>query len=316
MKNLKQIIGIFLMVISVFQFASCGNNCSHVWGEWILDKSPGIAIDGEKHRICVNCQSQMSESIPATGSEGLFYSINSDLQTYSVAGIAYASATDIFIPQKYLSCPVTAIGNAAFCNLYQLKNVTISKNITSIGNQSFKGCANMTNISIPSSVTNIGDSAFEDCKGLTSVTLLDGITIGSRAFAGCKGLTSIVLPENIILDKSAFVGCTNIKTITVGYQINDVRWGSIFSSFTEAIIKDGVEIVEKKAFSSCNKLQKVTLPSSVKVIEKDAFSSCQNLTDIYFKGTKAQWETMQRDSTWDRYTSNYTVHCTDGDIAK
>jgi hypothetical protein len=51
-------------------------------------------------------------------------------------------------------------------------------------------------------------------------------------------------------------------------------------------------------------------------IETCAFTSCSSLASIHFGGTKDQWAAISKDSYWDLSTGNYTVYCTDGEIAK
>lgn len=69
-------------------------------------------------------------------------------------------------------------------------------------------------------------------------------------------------------------------------------------------------------FSGYDKLANVTIPSSVTNIGTSAFEECESLTNINFDGTKAQWAAITKDSDWDTSTGDYTIHCTDGDIAK
>ncbi len=51
---------------------------------------------------------------------------------------------------------------------------------------------------------------------------------------------------------------------------------------TSVVIPEGVEIIEKFAFSDCEKLETVTLPESCKTINHYAFYSCDLLTDVNF----------------------------------
>jgi hypothetical protein len=49
---------------------------------------------------------------------------------------------------------------------------------------------------------------------------------------------------------------------------------------------------------------------------KIAFSHCSSLTSITYTGTISQWNAITFGSSWNYATNNYTIHCTDGDIAK
>ena len=60
----------------------------------------------------------------------------------------------------------------------------------------------------------------------------------------------------------------------------------------------------------------ITIPSSVTTIGERAFYSCASLTSINFLGTKAEWAAIQKESSWNHNTGDYTVHCTDGDLTK
>lgn len=74
---------------------------------------------------------------------------------------------DIFgdqVTNYILGDKITAIGDGAFCECANLRNVTFPKNITSIGSSMFSGCIGLDSINIPNSVTSIGDYAFEDCN--------------------------------------------------------------------------------------------------------------------------------------------------------
>lgn len=47
-------------------------------------------------------------------------------------------------------------------------------------------------------------------------------------------------------------------------------------------------------------------------IGDEAFAACPDLTSINFTGTKAQWNAISKDISWNSYTGSYT----DGDISK
>ena len=59
----------------------------------------------------------------------------------------------------------------------------------------------------------------------------------------------------------------------------------------------------------------------------EAFFHCQDLEDIYYEGTKEQWNLIPKDAGWnghiphiingdDTRVLHFTVHCTDGDLDK
>ena len=117
-----------------------------------------------------------------------------------------------------------------------------------------------------------------------------------RAFYRCDNLMSIMIGDNVAsIGDEAFAYCTGLTNIT---------------------IPSGVTSIGSSVFSYCTGLTSITIPSSVTSIKYYAFLGCGSLTSITFQGTKAQWNAITKFSNWDNFTANYTIHCTDGDIAK
>lgn len=103
-------------------------------------------------------------------------------------------------------------------------------------------------------------------------------------------------------------------------RINILKYKGKISShqFTESDIKsieipDNIESIGYAGFLNCNNLQSVIIPVSVKYIRHYAFYHCNNLSDIYYQGTKAQWDSISKDKNWNNI-NNATIRCTDGDI--
>jgi hypothetical protein len=57
-------------------------------------------------------------------------------------------------------------------------------------------------------------------------------------------------------------------------------------------IADGVTIINEGTFKECVLMSKVTIPASVKVIRVDAFKDCAILRNVYYGGSKAEWEEL------------------------
>ena len=54
-------------------------------------------------------------------------------------------------------------------------------------------------------------------------------------------------------------------------------------------IPNSVTSIDKYAFTDCTSLKAITLPSSVTSIGWGTFNGCKSLTDVYYSGTKEQW---------------------------
>ena len=70
------------------------------------------------------------------------------------------------------------------------------------------------------------------------------------------------------------------------------------------------------AFYSCTRFKSVTIPESVTNLGTSSFKLCSKLTKIYYEGTTEQWKQMIFGASWDSGTSDYTVHCSNGTVAK
>lgn len=239
-----------------------------------------------------------------------------------------------------LSDSVTSIGDSAFYNCSGLTSVVIPDSVTSIGGAAFSGCSGLTSVTIGKGVTDIGDSAFNGCEKLTSVTIPNGVTsIGSYVFSDCAELTSITIPNSLTsIGWYAFEGCTNLTNIYYNGDVAgwcgilglanlmncgaDSLWGSHKKILyinnelvTSLIIPDSVTSISRSAFQNCSSLTSVTIPNSVTSIGDYVFQKCSGLTSINFKGTKTQWNEIEKGNFW-RYgvASNCTINCSDGTI--
>ena len=248
--------------------ATC-KKCNAKYGE--------LANHDYKNGVCTVCGTRRI-------SEGLEYSLNSDETGYTVTGIGSCTDTEIVIPSKHNSKPVTSIGAFAFRNRTGLTSITIPNSVTSIGRYAFEGCSGLTSITIPDSVTSIGDFAFFDCTGLTSVTIPDSVTsIGGFAFRDCTGLTSIAIPDSVtIICAGAFYNCTRLTSVTIGNSVTSIG-GFAFAGctgLTSITIPDSVTYIGAGVFSGCTGLTSVTIGNSVTYIGYEAFYGCTGLTSI------------------------------------
>lgn len=107
----------------------------------------------------------------------------------------------------------------------------------------------------------------------------------------------IVIPDTYrglpvtMVGYSAFRNCATIVSVTVS---------------------QGISVIDNDAFGQCTALTTLTLPNSLTFIGRFALYGCTSLTDIYFDGTRAQWDAIEKGEDWDANTGEYVLHCTDG----
>lgn len=210
---------------------------------------------------------------------GLAYSYVTSAMSYKVVGYT-GTATEVYVPltfddgtngkhmvymiddnafsnknitSVYLENNITSIGNSAFSSCYQLASIALSENLASIAPHAFQWCQRLASIKIPASLTSVGEGVFQFCNSLDSVSVAEG----SKSF---------VFEDGILYSKD-----------------KKIIWLSLSSISGDLVIKDGVEEIQRYAFSSREKLTSVTLSSSVSLIGYGAFQDCHNLKKAILK---------------------------------
>lgn len=225
------------------------------------------------------------------------------------------------------ACKITVVDNTGFIfhhrvNEYENKYNGIYSHMTAIL-YSFIGYREDGEVIIPSiddygyPVTEIYFGAFEGRSDLTSVTIPDTMTsIGAGAFNACSSLTSITIPESVTnIGDHAFSMCPNLSRVTIKGDmtvIGDYAFGEC-TNLASVSIKGNATIIGANAFYSCLALTNITI-NGARYITAEAFEKCEVLKDVYFGGTKAQWEQLLNYLLYINLPNDCTVHCSDGDI--
>ncbi len=221
------------------------------------------------------------------------------------------------------------IGANAFSECAKLPSLVIPDAVETIGASAFSDCVVLADVTIPNGTVNIGENIFDSCQiktavvpatalsfvkktTLESLSVTNGTAIPENAFSGCGVLKTLVLSSTITsIGENAFFGCPIAKataSATVCAQISNV--------YLEEVTIIAGESISSEAFKNCTRLFSVSIAGSVTEIGVEAFSGCSLLTSIQFDGEISQWEAVIKGSDWDSATGNYTVHCTNGDVAK
>lgn len=269
-----------------------------------------------------------------TNAGTLTISGNGAMPDYSSAAEQPWSSNSSKIRKVVIGNGVTSIGACAFWKCGVL-SAEIPASVTTIGNSAFRE-SSIISVTIPSGVKTIGDSAFQECQNLSSVTVSEGVeTIAQNAFRACTGLTSIALPASIgEVGAAAFFQCKKLtsatfiagsKQVTLGdnlftqcYELMNVKLPQSIDRISDGMflnclllskveIPQGAQSIGGSAFASCSGLTEVVIPDSVTSIETAAFSACP-LTDIYFTGTEAQWNSIRKIGDTAAAVSKATIH--------
>ena len=197
------------------------------------------------------------------GQTGFIYYYDEVNQTATITGYE-GGETDLVIPSTTTyngnEYTVTAIGESAFAENYDLESVTFAEGsqVVTIGNNAFYYCYNLTSITIPATVESFGSDAFDNCSNLKTVyyqgTLSQwcGIAFGNEYASPCS-------------NKGAFI-------------INGTE-------ITNLVIPEGVTSISAYAFSYCQNLKSVTFPSSLTTIGSGAFYYSDRISSVFIPST-------------------------------
>lgn len=162
-----------------------------------------------------------------------------------------------------------------FADLYingnLLTDLTVPDSITSINNYTFSGCTSITSVTLPNCITKICDDAFSFCDNLEKVEFGHELkSIGNYAFA-YTSLTNITIPDSVTYIGDYAFSCCPFESI---------------------VIPDSLTSVNDYAFSYCQDLKTVIIPDSVTKIGYSAFDECLLISNVLFKGSKSQWNSI------------------------
>ena len=222
--------------------------------------------------------------------------------------------TDLVIPKSVTSF------SQHFSGCSSITSVKIHGGVTAIPHDAFEGCTALKTVTVESGVTEIGGAAFADCTSLVSVSLPDGIKkMDTAVFKGCTSLPSVKLPVGVTFIPSlTFQGCTALTSVSIPGTVKEIYQFAFkdCTALASLVIPEGVEHIDQlgiSAFWGCDALTAITLPTTLKHLARDLFFAAPNLHDVYFNGTKAQYDTIEKTGFFQN-GYRFTVHAKDGDF--
>lgn len=110
----------------------------------------------------------------------------------------------------------------------------------------------------------------------------------------------------------------DITGVYIPDSVSSMGWETFYCCANILFIQfgDNVTIPElgQSTFSHCWELTSLNVPISVKKFGVHAMFYCESLSTIKYAGTKAQWNSITKASSWNSYCGEITVECSDGNI--
>ncbi len=155
------------------------------------------------------------------------------------------------------------IGDEAFAECHELKDINIPSKLEKIRSKAFYAC-DIESVDIPETVSFIGFRSFENCVSLKEVKM----SHTPEKVSACVFKNTLWL-KNLEQDK---YHCKYFQNILLEYSGN--------GSFVK--IQDGTKLIVGLVFSESKGLETVEIPKSVEFIGFGAFRSCENLKEVIF----------------------------------
>ena len=185
---------------------------------------------------------------------------------------------------------------------YAPEATAIPEGIRVIGGRAFEGDTNLpADLVIPEGVEIICSGAFRNCTGLRSVQFPKTLkVIGQWVFDGCYGIESISLDpsnENYYVEGMSMIQKSDNKLVLhfapapIPEGVTHIDNDTIVCGDERYELQEGIEYVESHFILGRN-LKELTLPRSLTYLHAYALVECPVITDIYYKGTRAEWNAL------------------------
>ena len=226
---------------------------------------------------------------------------------------------------------VLTICENAFYSCTALESITMEDGVTTIEKYAFEKCSALNSITFANTVSSIGYRAFGDCTSLRTITLPAYMTdFSAGAFYDTKietyNITQYVESisgvfgtsvANIYVDSNnpyftSINGVLFSKDLSklIEYPVQNTTpyfipeettelCNSAFNYTTiETLVTTNVVSIGSSCFSSCRRLQTVTLSNKVKSIGAEAFRDCRSVKTFNFDGTLEEWNQISFGENW------------------
>ncbi|MBQ3110550.1 MAG: leucine-rich repeat protein [Clostridia bacterium] len=177
-------------------------------------------------------------------------------------------------------CPVTKIGEKAFENCGQIKNITIPDSVKVIEKEAFNRCVNLQEVLGMKNVETIGERAFKLCD-FESFTMPEKVKRIEYGTFMDNEFEKFETGNNItFIDDSAFRGCVWLEEVVIGDAVTEIGTAATGRANEDFISKNNIN-ERTPVFQDCSNLKTITLGKSVRYVYPNTFLNLNKLENIF-----------------------------------
>ena len=262
---------------------------------------------------------------------------NIDQNICAVSGIGSYTGTELVIPEEYNGRKVVRINEAAFRNNTKIESVVIPSTIQTLNQYSFSGCTKLKSVTIlAENVTDLEKENFLGCTSLTefivnngnaSYKAVDGILFSKdltkliRYPQGKQG-TEYTVPSTVtILETRAIDQNQYLEKIIIPDTVENVGdYAVALLPKLKSLTINAKNIDGLSAFCENYYLTELIIGTNLESMEKgkDVFrkasSKLSSSITMQYLGTRVEWNSIKKASSWRQNSKISAVQCTDGII--
>lgn len=201
---MKKLIGILIALVLIFTelpntaFAGtvtsrCGSDATWQYDEATHTLTISGSGDMYDYVLSSSSDGQYHTNAPWDSLRGEVKNLNVEATINRIGNYAFYNFSQL----KNLTLDIPIIGRAAF-HMCDLEQVVLSSGVTAIESYAFDGCNDMKYLFLPNTLKSIEVGAFHCCEALESIILPNSlISIGDYAFNNCISLLNVIMPKSI-----------------------------------------------------------------------------------------------------------------------
>lgn len=197
--------------------------------------------------------------------------------------------TSVVLPDRVREIPDESFYGCS--KLYRIQ----ANGVRTIGDFAFENCTNLREIKDMPELTTIGDAAFRNCTNLVDYTFTENMReIGESCFENCISLQTVTMDGSLEgISRYCFYGCNRLKTVTIGETQKEKMKLIGVQAFAECEVLTSLDLSDMPklkrigagAFEDCRELATLKLPENLEKVPDGAVKGCESLSILQLGGS-------------------------------